>query len=369
KEFEERLAQCREEHKGVQAATVRRFDQERSMLREQIAALEASPEANSVNNKETIFALRAELADNIASYEKTVKSLQDQLAQLHKTTTKENLDSGSVSMDLQHYQRKTLQDLRQAREEASTLHLDNLVMRQELENSRAEVHRLRRHSKSQDSRNTKDPNIDIWTTNDVGGENLQLCERAGASCATSLSTPVESSHDTPLSVISINRHNGQSLPKATQAHSVSPSKDDSSFGHPFLQQSMESSLLALPSPETFHSSAIKSARARYTTTASPRPSMFSLASSPPKLEPMRPPLITGTTASARTVFTSTRDAERDHRKATTASISSSRDSSLVGRKTKSPLPPDRAAAAKERLKQRNEEKRRARENGMENVRG
>ncbi len=370
KELKERLAQCKVEHKSVQAATVRHFDKERSTLQQQIAVLEASSEVNGDNNnKEINFTLRAQLADSTSAHMKIVKDLQHQLAQLQKSTTKEGSDPGSMSMDLQHHQRKTLQELRQAREEASTLRLQEQVMRQELEDSRAEVHRLRRVPKPQDNRTTKDPAIDIWISDETGRENIRPSGRARASCSAGPLNPPGSSHGTALSDINTNRNNEQLPSRLSQAHSVSPSKDDSNFGHPLLQESVEFSLPALPSPEIFISSASKSAQARYTTTASPRPSMLSLASSPPKFEPMRLPLNTATAAPEKTVVASTRNAERDHRTATTASISSSRASSLLGGKTRSTLPPDRAAAAKARLQQRNAEKRIAHENGKENMRG
>jgi len=83
--------------------------------------------------------------------------------------------------------------------------------------------------------------------------------------------------------------------------------------------------------------------------ASPRPSMFNIASSPPKAAVVR----------SQTSGELTRQRSNNDLVARRlANLSSSRLSSLDGSKPRVALPPERAAAARARLEQKNAEKKR-----------
>lgn len=131
----------------------------------------------------------------------------------------------------------------------------------------------------------------------------------------------------------------------------------------YLQEthdSMNSSLPpVLPSPEAPIPSASRRTQDRRATTNSPRPSIINFASSPFKQPSWGPGPQNAVTTSHRTAAA----IDLALRRSVSGRFSSSRASSL-----RAALPPDRAAAAKARLEQRNAEKRRLQEKGKENAR-
>ncbi|KAI9807304.1 MAG: hypothetical protein M1833_000047 [Piccolia ochrophora] len=109
----------------------------------------------------------------------------------------------------------------------------------------------------------------------------------------------------------------------------------------------------LPIPEQLFSSISGNGRRSIGKVNSPRPSMFSIASSPPRMEAFALPLMTAPTASKQ----SARKREGSSRLGGTGSLKSSRVGSLATRDGKTLLPPEREAAAKARLEQRRAAKR------------
>jgi hypothetical protein len=121
-------------------------------------------------------------------------------------------------------------------------------------------------------------------------------------------------------------------------------------------KSISSPELQLPSPEPsitqFTSKPIHDRNCK----ASPRPSMFNIASSPPKAAVVR----------SQTSGELSRQRSNNNLAARRlANLSSSRVSSLDGSKQRVALPPERAAAARARLEQKNAEKKRAQDAGGE----
>jgi len=116
--------------------------------------------------------------------------------------------------------------------------------------------------------------------------------------------------------------------------------------------------MELPSSEPSFSQNIGRSSHERNCQPSPRPSMFNIASSPPKPALFRP----------RTSDDISRPRDTNGRRQ--AYIPSSRLSSLEGSRTRSTLPPERAAAAKARLEQKNAEKKRLQALSMdkENIR-
>jgi hypothetical protein len=114
--------------------------------------------------------------------------------------------------------------------------------------------------------------------------------------------------------------------------------------------------MQLPSPEPsiteFTSKPIHERNCK----ASPRPSMFNIASSPPRAAVVRP----------QTSGELSRQRSNNNLTARRlANLSSSGVSSLEGSRQRVALPPDRAAAARARLERKNAEKKRAQDLGGE----
>lgn len=116
--------------------------------------------------------------------------------------------------------------------------------------------------------------------------------------------------------------------------------------------------IELPSPEPSFSQNMGRSSHERNCQPSPRPSMFNIASSPPKPALFR----------SRTSDDMSRPRDTNGRRQ--AYIPSSRLSSLEGSRTRSTLPPERAAAARARLEQKNAEKKRIQALGVdkENIR-
>lgn len=118
----------------------------------------------------------------------------------------------------------------------------------------------------------------------------------------------------------------------------------------FSSMSLESPEMQLPSPEPSLPQITSRAIHERNCRASPRPSMFNIASSPPKAAVVR----------SQTSGELTRQRSNNNLAARRlANLSSSRSSTLDGSKPRVALPPERAAAARARLEQKNAEKKRA----------
>jgi hypothetical protein len=128
----------------------------------------------------------------------------------------------------------------------------------------------------------------------------------------------------------------------------------------FSSMSLEKPNLELPSPEPSLLHVPSRAIHDKICQASPRPSMFNIASSPPKPAMVR----------SRDNELSRKRSQGDLTGRRYAHVSSSRPSRLENSRARVILPPERAAAAKSRLEQRNTEKKRAQaiEAEKENIR-
>lgn len=285
-----------------------------------------------------------------------------------KGSAEEKLSVELLPVDSQHHHRKTLRELRQAREEASTLRLKVDAMRQELEDSKAEVRRLQRSAKSQEPRIKKEQAIDIWSAEFADNKRPRSSGRASAIAPPSRLDNLDRPKEAALSDIGVNRSN-EHLPRGPATpESVASPKHDSSFVHPWDASNASSALPELPSPEPFTISPRKSSRPRYRTTGSLRRSLLSVASSPPKFESMSLPLNTAVPVSTKPPYVSKGKAEKHQHELSTASVSGGRPSvSMEGRSGPTLLPPERVAAAKARLAQRNAERKRVHESEKENM--
>ncbi|MCJ1361450.1 hypothetical protein MMC16_000550 [Acarospora aff. strigata] len=359
---------CKTASDAAQRATT--LDEENISLKANLARLKEEMGQSDIRRTiEKQMQKRTEERLNTENQElkKHLAQSEEQLALLQKTRTKGVVNEETLSADLQHHQRKTLHDLRQAREQASTLRLEMEDMGQRLKKAQAELRRLQRVPKAYDSRIKKDQSVDIWTSGLAGGAGPETPGTANGSRSTDQQDQISSSIEAALSDINGNRSN-EHLPRgATKANLISSLKDDSSLVHSRWDPTSESFLPTLPSPEPFVRSVSKTTRARHMTTNSLRQSMLSSVSSPPKFEPMSLPLNTAMVVSAKKTFASRTNIEKDHRRSSVASASGSRANVPLETRTTSTLPPERVAAAKARLAQRNAERKRALEDGKENT--
>ncbi|KAI9830175.1 MAG: hypothetical protein M1838_005822 [Thelocarpon superellum] len=256
KEYRERLVQARDEKRAVESTC--------AALRHELTTL--TSHASSSGD--------ASAPDHLA----TIRELRDQVRRLQSRP--DPASPGGAAEDWQQQHRKTLHELRQAREESSTLRAAQDTMRREVAAARLEVRQLTmKRSKGHET-----------------ADDMALLDRNVNSVR----------EDTPA----------QALEWSHLASSRFPPED---------------SLPPLPSPEHLFS-----------------PGRKRLDSSPSRVTP-RPTPSGGVRRSA------------------SAAVSSSRLGSPASARSRTVLPPERAAAAKARLEERKRVQ--ERERGKENVRG
>ncbi len=320
-----------------------------------------------LRHQETVSALRKELAERTTAHSTIADNMHRQLKTLQDNSTYEGSNAEGISADLQHHQRKTLGELRQAREEASTLRLQMEAMQKELANSRAEVRRWKADPRFTETGYKSDHSVDIWTVDLVKDPKQRQSVTAATSRHRNRTDNVVVSDQTALSDISVNRSN-EYLPRGLSKADPVPPKNDSSFTHPHWDLDNESSFPVLPSPEQFTAPANKSFRSRRLKLESPGAARRDPSSSPPKFEPLSLPLNTAVAAPAKPAHSTRAHIQNDHRRFSTAAAGNVPSGhALDARTTTSSLPPERMAAAKARLAQRNAERRRVQENEKENV--
>lgn len=200
--------------------------------------------------------------------------------------------------------------------------------------------------------------IDIWSLEDEGDVRMEdVIKASGSPQRQDKRHDTEQDNNKAILALKEVVHNvvkGTALPDP-----ASPSEHPDTVLHlEKTHEAMNSSLPPiLPSPEAPVPCILRKNRDRQV--SSPRPSIVNFASSPSKLFFQGRVRQNAVPASLRT----TAAIDLAIRRSGNARIPSSRASSL-----RSTLPPDRAAAAKARLEQRNAEKRRQQEKGKENAR-
>ena len=278
---------------------------------------------------------------NDARMAKLLQELEE-LKGLQNGRTKDRVVEPHDYVYWQQQQRKLSGELRQSREDTRNLQIENEDLRQRNQVTDERDVVAIKHFNAQ-KRSTRKPSIDIWSVVDAESP---IRKAAGAGTST---LAVDDINYTPLKEINHNvatEHSNKvgndkaQDTKATTVHSVSLKHD-----------ALDSSALpALPSPEASMFLMGKGPYGRPSMLDSPRSSV--LASSPPKPVPLGPPLSIVPVSPKANAKSGPRVLPN-----TSTIVSSNRASSLAGGRTRSLLPPDRAAAARMRLQQRNAEKR------------
>lgn len=202
---------------------------------------------------------------------------------------------------------------------------------------------------------SQDSHVDIWTLS------VQENQRTKKPARNEISSPTNAKVSSVLREITQNltpdRKSGTPLPPShalPSTDSNTPSRHPGTYAppddKPHLHELGSEKHSIFLAPQPINSSAAKRMRERRSTIISPRPSMFNIAPSPPKpvsnpnLADSKPHTTHATSKPAHTHPTSQ------------VSAAPSRPSTLAGVRKQPALPPDRIAAARARLREKNLEK-------------
>ncbi|KAI9862873.1 MAG: hypothetical protein M1813_004045 [Trichoglossum hirsutum] len=331
-EYRERLLQAKADHKAMEEKLKKRssggreiFGQETSNVRSQLV----SPTENTPGAFE-------KLERRCLDQQKVIKDYERQIADLRLAATKNygGIDESHDEWQQQH--RKMLRELRQAREEASSMRLERDTIQIELRDCQAEIKRLRARPQP-----PKQSESDARPYRSGGGmphespiKHYKLqptVEVSSTSAARGRPSANRTSlHNAALLDLSTNHSYENNTPK--------PPSPERTRGHHGRRYSLDSPSPVLPSPETFSSRIM---HGQVNTYDSPRPSFLNIPSSPPRMQPLSLPL--KTTATPPPQILSSRPS---------VGTGIRRNGSLGVTKARTSLPPERVAAAKARLEEK-----------------
>ncbi|KAI9818459.1 MAG: hypothetical protein M1827_000518 [Pycnora praestabilis] len=366
--YKEQCLQAKTDHQKAEGVLQKRLEDERLELAAQISVLKANQECSSGSSSDRIDGQK-ELEQKCVIYENELERYKREVADLRAASRSEDEGGDKSRTEWQQQQRKTLQELRQSREESSQLRLENERIRRELHEAEAEASRADRLTIPNLSDAPDEPLLDIWSALD-GDYNTKRKQHPfeifhGATGGT------QPSRDTLCTATAalLNRshftkHNDANADVAN-GHTISPAKIDNCSHRHQRRPSLDSSFPALPSPEQIFSSTPRNFKDPKTMDDSTAQSQFSMALSPPKMDTLSLPLKTSIAPAQKPSVA--RNAHTGMHGTVSAVTASSRAGSLIDGRPRNPLPPDRAAAAKARLDQRNAEKQRTQKKGKENV--
>ncbi|KAI9796174.1 MAG: hypothetical protein M1835_004580 [Candelina submexicana] len=264
----------------------------------------------------------------------------------------------------QTQQRKILQELHQAREESSHLRIENERIRTELRNAQAAKADLQSLPQPPKSSLLDESLGDIWTQPDFkdGSDPLQapLRELPGEG----FDSKAVRTECMPTTLALNNRNMNVNAGSDTMTKQFPTRRSLSPEKHSIKTRYKNSSYHPSPPPSPIATkmlgvTSLDYEHAPYRTDDSPRPSMFNMIPSPPVMRPLSMPLHTATTHSRHNA------ASKGGNVGIRRSVSS-RVGSLASASGRPSLPPDRVAAAKARLEQKNAEKRVTKQSGKEN---
>jgi Cut12 conserved domain len=337
-EYKERLLQAKADHQAAEEKLKKRSSDEKADLEQEIQNLQARLKAPA-NGSSGDF---EKVEQQCLNQQKAIRDYEKQIASLRAAGSMNHGRTDESHEEWQQQQRKTLRELRQAKEEVSR-------MRDELRDCQAEIKRLRARSQQpkqgeNDSRSPKSndkvsngspekhpkprPAVEVSNTPSVRGW-------PSANCA-SLPNPV---------LLDLSTNPGF---ETRTPNPQSPERIRGSARHHGRRYSFDSPSPALPSPEeTFDSRISRGQSRKYD---SPRPSFVNIPSnpSPPKMQTLAVPLKTVAVPPPLRANVGSLGAGTGVR----------RTGSLGAAKARTSVPPDRAVAAKARLDQRSADKKR-----------
>ncbi|KAI9855010.1 MAG: hypothetical protein M1824_006454 [Vezdaea acicularis] len=301
-----------------------------------------------------IASLRKQLDELMTKHQKSLKDHQEQVQALQPSRAT-NDGSVGLSLELQEQQRRAAKDLRKARDECSDLRVENARIKEDWQNLRSDMKDVsRRGAPYSASKHRHDLGSGVQDSEEAPQSNTKSSASTSRQVVSQNVTKLSAS---PLIDLSINT-SYDNLPIASgESRRPSQTQESGFYDHRPPSQ-LENSFAELPSLENSISSPSKPRNeARMIYKESPRPSIFNLVSSPPKIQPFMP------------INESYDLLQENHRNTGNVGRSNGLASAVEIQKVakRSLLPPDRAAAAKERLAQRNAEKQKARMSGKENV--
>jgi hypothetical protein len=287
-----------------------RFEELQTQIKSLKAQLGQEKRAHNSFSKDhaEISRLKAQIKEQQDANSRASKDYKSQIARLTAEGTRAPT-SKSTDPDIQQQQRRLAQELRRVTEASADLRLENDQLKQELHTAHRELQRSRNRGGAAEP------------------------ERKGVLKSSRHRQPLMSSALSDLNTVS-HEHDPQLVLKHHLPDLTAP---DVGHGHSSPQKS---SILDLPSPEAFSTSAFHGTRYNDSIKSQRLPT-FNIASSPPQL------ILDSIPSKPAPVQSKTN---------TRASTSTGLCTHQVP-PTRTQLPPDRIAAAKARLEQRNAEKR------------
>ncbi len=335
-----------------------KFDMERTRHKERLMEMKLEYQKSLQDSEMAWNEERVRLKDQIATLSAATKS---QSSLQREDWEVESKATDPHRLEWQQQQRKTLQELRQAREESSNLRIENEKLRIELRNAHTA------NPNPQDDQQPQKPSLldesflDIWTQPEVKdvSQSLQARHRE-APKQNSANEEAPTERNSALNDRDMNSNAGLTAMPKHSPRRPSPSTHKPG-DHTRYQKSPShpSPRLAQVTTKMHPVSSLEYGDLPYRTDDSPRPSMFNMALSPPTIKPLSMPLNTATIQSRHYAVAKSRDAGIRR-------TVSSRVGSLASASGRPNLPPDRVAAAKARLEQKNAEKRLIKHSGKEN---
>ncbi|KAH0562567.1 hypothetical protein GP486_002751 [Trichoglossum hirsutum] len=337
-EYRERLLQAKAEHKAVEEKLKRPGDERETFGQEALNA-----KSRLASSTEITPGAFEKLEQRCLNQQKAIKDYERQIADLRSTARKNCGCTDGSHDEWQQQQRKTLRELRQAREEASNIRLERDTMRLELRDCRAEIRRLKaRHQPPKQSENDiRSPRPRDGISHNSPNKHYKLHPAAEVS-STSVARggPPANRASLPnaaLLDISANHSYEDDVPKPQ-----SPERARGGTRHHGRRYSLDSPSPILPSPEAFSP---RITHGQVNAHDSPHPSFLNIPSSPPRMQLLSLPL--RTTATPPSQIPPSRPGEG-------AGIR--RYGSLRTTRVRTDIPPERLAAAKAKLEQRSAEK-------------
>ncbi|KAH0538604.1 hypothetical protein FGG08_004805 [Glutinoglossum americanum] len=339
-EYKERLLQAKADHQVAGEKLKKRSSDERANFEQETSNLRDRLRISTKGD----FGALGKLEQQCFSQQEAIKDYERQIEDLRAAAAKSHGSTDRTHDEWQQQQRKTLRELRQAREEVSNMRLERDAVQTELRDCQAEIERLKtRHQPPKQGESAaRLPKPKDRGSYDPSDKHYKLHSAAEvSSIPAARGWPSANRASLPNAALLDLSHNPNHENQNRMPGLQSPERTPGSARRRGRRYSLDSPSLALPSPEAFTS---RTTHGQSKTYDSPRPSFFSIPSSPPKMQPLTLPL--------RTTAAPPPPPSRP-----SAGTGVRRTESLRVAKTRSSLPPERAAAAKARLEQRNAEKR------------
>ncbi|KAI9772976.1 MAG: hypothetical protein M1840_008858 [Geoglossum simile] len=345
-EYRERLQQVKADYQAAEEKLKKRSSDEKADLEQEILNLRTRLKIPADCGSGAL----GKAEQQCTNHQRAIRDYEEQIADLRAAGSMNRGGTDESHEEWQQQQRKTLRELRQAKEEVSSMRIERDKMRDELRDCQAEIKRLRTRSQppKQGESDSRSPKSNGKVSHGSPEKNFKLRPAVEISHTPAVrdwpSVNRASLPSPALLDLSTNPSFENRTPKAK-----SPERMRVNTRHHGRQYSFDSPSPALPSPEeTFNS---RMTRGQGKTYDSPRPSFFNIPPnpSPPRMQTLAVPLKT---------MAAPPPPLRANVGPLGAGTGVRRTGSLGATKVRASVPADRAVAAKARWDQRSVDKKR-----------